>query len=136
LRVIGCRCDKPRENPRRTGYCRRCGNSLGRKWQSTDENMTAFLRRLASLPGVTAEAILHAQQRERAGREEFGFLYLSRNNDAEGQEEAADLVIYPFLSWLNDRRDGVDEIDLDLLDAAHHAALAHAALQRRRLRRE
>lgn len=127
-----CACEHPRENDRRPGYCRRCGVRFNPKWLSSDENLTAFLTRVAQLPEITPAAILHAQRRERAGRKAFGLSYIGRDNDAEGQEEAADGLIYAALSWLNDCRNGTEEIDPDLLDAAHHFAMAHAALERRR----
>jgi len=130
--VSHCRCKHPRENDRRPGNCRKCGVRLDPKWLSSDTTMTAFLTRLAELPGVTAPAIIHAQKRERAGRVEFGLNYLGRDNAAEGREEGADGIIYSALSWLNDRRAGTEDIDPNLLDAAHHFALAHQALERRR----
>ena len=128
----GCYCDRPRLNDRRPGYCRRCGQQIDDRWISSDETMAAFFDQLAGLPGITAAALLHGLNRERAGRKEFGFAYLGRDNPAEGQEEAADGLIYCALDWLNDRRAGTEDVDADLIDAAHHFALAHAALERKR----
>lgn len=126
-----CRCEHPRLNNRRPDYCRCCGVRHLPASISSDETMGEFFARLADLPGITAPALIHAQQRERAGRKEFGLRYLGRNNAAEGCEEAGDGLVYSALEWLNDRRVGIEDIDPDLLDAAHHFALAHAALERR-----
>jgi len=129
--VSHCRCPSPRQNHRRPAFCSQCGVGLDPKWISSDENLAVFLTRLADLPGVTPAGLLHAQTRERAGRVEFGLKYLGRDNIAEGQEEAADGSMYAYLEWLNDRRRGAVSIDPELLTAAHHFSLAHAALERR-----
>jgi hypothetical protein len=102
------------------------------KWISSDETMAEFQTEVAKLPGVTAGLLLDAQRRERAGRGEFGMKYLGRDNIAEAFEEAADFHNYTFFEWLNDRRAGREEIDENLLTAAHHIALAYAALERKR----
>lgn len=94
--------------------------------------MGRFYGPVMALPGVGPGIIVQAQARERDGRGEFGLNYLSRSNPEEGQEEAADGLNYAAFDWLCDRRAGIEEIDPDLLDAAHHFALAHAALERRR----
>jgi hypothetical protein len=130
--MSNCRCQSPRLNDRRAGFCRRCGNRLSPRWLSSDETLAAFQTEVARLPGVTPGILIDSHRRERAGRDEFGLKYLGRDNCAEGLEEAADLLNYAFFQWLNDRRAGVEEIDPDLLDAAHHAALAYAALERKR----
>jgi hypothetical protein len=129
-----CRCETPRENDRRPGYCRRCGKGLNPCWISSDDTLAAFQSEVAKLPGVTPGILIDSHRRERAGRVEFGLKYLGRDNDAEAQEEYADGLIYAHLSRLNDIRNGVNELDPDLLDAAHHAALAYAAIERRRRR--
>jgi hypothetical protein len=130
-----CHCSKPVTRHRSPKSCLRCLGEIEDRWLSSDENTAAFLGRVAALPEVTGPALHHAQKRERAGRETFGFAYLSRDNDREGLEEAADGLIYAALSWLCDRRTGREDIDPDLLDAAHHFALAHAALERRLARK-
>jgi hypothetical protein len=130
--MSNCRCQSPRLNDRRAGFCRRCGQRLNPRWLSSDETLAAFQTEVARLPGVTPGILIDSHRRERAGRDEFGLRYLGRDNCAEGLEEAADLLNYAFFQWLNDRRAGVEEIDPDLLDAAHHAALAYAALERKR----
>jgi hypothetical protein len=121
-------------NDRRPGYCRRCGVAVDPRWISSDETLAAFQTEIAKLPGVTPGILIDSHRRERAGRVEFGLKYLGRDNDAEAQEEYADGLIYAHLSRLNDIRNGVEELDPDLLDAAHHAALAFAAIERRRRR--
>jgi len=126
-----CQCERPRagRNPDFCGYCLIRHNP---RIISTDRHMTEFLTELAKQPGPTAPAIRHAQKRERSGRTEFGLSYIGRDNDLEALEEAGDGIAYAYLSWLNDRRAGTDDIDPNLLDAAHHFAQAHAALERRR----
>jgi hypothetical protein len=96
--------------------------------------MFSFYQQISDFPGVGPHVILAALLRERAGRSQFGLKYLGRDNAAEGQEEAADGVNYCAFEWLNDRRAGTEDIAPDLLIAAHHFALAHAALERRRHR--
>jgi hypothetical protein len=131
-----CRCQSPRLNERRPEYCRTCGVRLNPRWVSSDDTLAAFQTEVARLPGVTPGILIDSHRRERAGRVEFGLRYLGRDNCAEGLEEASDLHNYAFFDWLNDRRSGVEEIDPDLLDAAHHAALAYAALERKRRKRK
>lgn len=126
-----CQCDRPALNERRPEFCRRCGVRHNPLAITSNEAMLEFQTRIASLPGVTAAGLIHAVKREQAGRDQFKLTYLGRDNDAEGMEEFADGLVYPYLSWLNDRRAGRLDIHPDLLDAAHHAALAHAALERR-----
>jgi hypothetical protein len=130
-----CRCERPRLNDRRPGYCRSCGIGLNPKWLSGDETLAEFQKEVARLPGVTPGILIDSHRRERAGRYEFGLRYIGRDNCAEGLEEASDLLNYAFFDWLNDRRAGTEEIDPDLLEAAHHAALAYAALERKRRKR-
>jgi hypothetical protein len=127
-----CRCQSPRLNERRPEYCRTCGVRLDPRWVSNDDTLAEFQTEVANLPGVTPGILIDSHRRERAGRQEFGLKYLSRCNPSEGLEEASDLLNYAFFDWLNDRRAGIEEIDPDLLEAAHHAALAYAALERKR----
>lgn len=130
-----CQCEVPEYHGKiRPGYCR-CGGWINPAWVSSDETFEAFFKQIAALPGVTPSMIEHCRQRERAGREEFGLAYLGRNNPLEGQEEGGDGGNYSFFETLKDIRAGEQEIDPDLLDAAHHFALAHAALDRRRARK-
>ena len=126
-----CQCERPRAG-RNPDFCGRCLVRHDPAVLSTDKSIVAFLTHVAKLPGSPAAAIKHAQKRERAGRTEFGLDYIGRGNAAEGCEEAADGINYAFFEWLNDRRAGTDDIDPNLLDAAHHFAQAHAALERRR----
>ena len=128
-----CQCERPRMG-RNPDFCGRCLIRHDPRVISTDESLAAFQKEVAKLPGVTPGILIDSHRRERAGRREFGLEYLGRDNDAEAQEEYADGFIYAHLSHLNDIRAGATEIDPDLLDAAHHAALAYAALERRRRR--
>ena len=128
-----CSCDRPRDhatvNPGfRDGWCATCGGYLNPDWLSTSQGLNRFLQRA----GADHLAGAHCYSRELAGRAEFGLAYLTRDNPAEGMEEAADGMIYSFLESLKDRRAGEPEVDFDLLDAARHFALAHEALVRRR----
>jgi hypothetical protein len=125
-----CRCPEPAMNERRPDFCRRCGVRHNPRIVSSDRTMAEFFARLADLPGVNPAAMLEARDRELAGRDTFGLKYLARDNVAEGCEEAADGLIYAALEWLKDRRTGEEDMDPALLDAAHHFALAHAALKR------
>ena len=126
-----CKCEKPRENIRRLNYCRRCGKKFDPRILSNDSNLGRFQGEIALLPGVHFGVLVHPLKRERAGRKEFGMQYVGRDNPAEGLEEAADGFNYAYFSWLNDRRFGPDEIDSDLLHAAHYFAMAYAALERK-----
>jgi ATP-dependent RNA circularization protein (DNA/RNA ligase family) len=75
-----------------------------------------------------------AVTRERAGRDEFGFAYLSPNRDniAEAAEELGDFIVYVFLDSLRARREnGGDDEDIDVvLTAASLAAQAFEHLSR------
>jgi hypothetical protein len=105
---------------------------FSREWISSDETMTAFMVQLAELPGVPPGILIDAHRRERVGRTEYGIQYLGRDNCVEAFAEAADGLVYAHFDWLNDVRRGIPEIDADLLDAAHHFALAYAAMERKR----
>ena len=129
-----CRCERPSLNERRPDFCRRCGVKHDPRILSSDETLAEFQTEVAKLPGVTPGILIDSLNRERAGRVEFGLKYLGRDNCAEGLEEAADGFNYAFFDWLNDRRAGAREIDPELLTAAHHFALAYAALERKRRR--
>ena len=129
-----CRCEHPRENDRRPGNCRKCGVRLNPLWLSSDETLAAFQAEVAKLPGVTPGILIDSHRGERAGRGIYGLAYLGRDNCKEGQAEGSDGLNYAYFDWLNDRRGGIEEIDPDLLDAAHHAAGMYAAFERRRRR--
>lgn len=132
-----CACRQPRVSPnsRRNGTCVRCSGRLDPSWVSSDETLAAFLDHLAStIPGWPEAAgsfdafRRQVQARERAGRETFGFAYLSRDNPAEGLEEAADLAIYAYLDTLKALREGEDDELALALTAARKAWEAHEAL--------
>jgi hypothetical protein len=130
--VSHCRCPKPSINERRPDFCRTCGVRHNPRTLSSDDTLAEFQTEVAQFPGVTPGILIDSHRRERAGRREFGLRYLGRANCDEGLEEASDGLNYAFFDWLNDRRAGIEEIDPDLLDAAHHFALAYAALERKR----
>lgn len=105
---------------------------ISHRWTSNDETFAEFFDRLLDLPEVPREFVEQVRQRELAGRETFGNVFLSRANELEGCEEAADLALYAHLAVLRARREGRREhIDLALI-AARHAALAWEALHRLR----
>jgi hypothetical protein len=124
-----CRCPQPRRNDRRPDFCRRCGVRHNPRIVSSDDNIRIFFARLAELPGVNAAALLEARDRV---READGIQHIGRENAADGCQSAADGLIDAAYEWLNDRRTGEEDIDPDLIDAAHHFAQAHAALKRRK----
>lgn len=76
----------------------------------------------------------HCEQREEAGREEFGDAYLYRDNAAEGLEEAADGLNYCHFVVERTRAEGGDVERAQHLAtiAAQHFFLAHQALQQLR----
>lgn len=131
-----CECEAPQDHREfhagfRDGWCRYCGGFLNPDWLTSTEGLQAFLD-AALVDPVTAA---HCHVREQAGRDEFGLAYLSRNNPAEGREEAVDGCNYAYFESLKDRRVGSRDLDFDLLDAARHFALAHQALVRAGARR-
>lgn len=133
---MSCECPVPEPHPNhRYRCCAKCSKVLDPRILDTDDNVAVFYTAIADLPEVPAAAIEHAYQRLVTGRKEFGLEYLSRNNPAEGQEEQADSQNYALFQWLCDRRNGLEEIDPDLLVAAHHSALAHEAFERVRRKR-
>lgn len=123
--IWGCQCTVPVAHTVHDCKCFSCGKFLDPRIVDSDENLAVFRDRLEALPGMPGAALDHACQRELAGRKEFGLQYLSRNNYAEGREEAADGVLYSALAWLEGRREGIEEISPHLLSAARHFALAH-----------
>lgn len=124
-----CRCHQPSVNERRPDFCRRCGVRHNPRILASDDNLREFFARLAELPGVHGAALLDAKGRANAGK---GMAYIGRDNASEGCQSAADGLIDAAYEWLNDRRAGEEDIDPDLIDAAHHFAQAHAALKRRK----
>lgn len=111
---------------------------------SDDETFRTFYTRLAEalfrhdLTGelrVSAEFghfIEQAAARERAGREQFGLSYLTRDNPAEAHEEFADGANYAYFTRERDLQDFGDDPDVMrlALDVALHAFEAHASAQK------
>lgn len=125
-----CRCDYPTNMKIRPGYCSHCSGTLDPSWQTTDETVAEFMDQLADLPGVLPGFIEQCRQRERAGRDEFGYAYVKRSNCDEGIEEFSDACLYAFLHLLRCRREGKRE-QLELaLDISRHAAEGAALFAR------
>lgn len=137
-----CGCERPVRSldPRREGACAKCGLAFDPEWDQSDSNFQAFWERIeSSYPGWRSRWVpnweppdeqqtlrLQTQHRERAGRGQFGYDYLSpqRNNLREAREELADALLYVYLDTLKCKRDGMDpewdvvlEIADDLLSA-------------------
>lgn len=131
-----CACPRPVRSldPRSSG-CASCGGSFGSDWNQTDENFAAFWDRIEASyagwqhplyepPDEQQTLRLQTQHREQAGRGEFGYAYLDRDNIREAREEIADALLYVYLDVLKCRREGQDpewdvvlEIADDLLSA-------------------
>lgn len=120
-----CECNEPREtvNPRRPGTCVKCGKPFDPEWVSSDETFAAFFDRLAESMAVVPPEFetFRAQcaKRERAGRETFGFRYLSRENTTDAYEEACDGANYMLFNALQKVKEGYpgEDIDADLTAA-------------------
>lgn len=128
-----CRVPRPSPNPRSNDACVRCGRELDDAWRTSDETVSEFFDRLANAQVEDLESFrLHCAQRELAGREEFGYVYLSRNNPVEAMEEAADGALYSYFDTLVARREGDDTPERESWAylAASHFARAHYALRR------
>ena len=132
--MISCQCENPKlpVDPRREGWCAHCLRRLDPKWLSESENGDGFFVRLeeALFPGgESPEAFTrfreHCEARHEAGKERFGLDYLTRENEREALEEAADLGNYMYFTLLQSRRAGEEEEWSLALEAAHHAYLAH-----------
>ena len=110
---------------------------------SDDETFRTFYSRLAEalfrydLTGelrVSAEFghfLEQAASRERAGREQFGLAYLTRDNPTEALEEFADGANYAMFTRLRDLEEFGDDPDVMrlALDVALYSFRAHAAAQ-------
>ena len=129
---MSCACPVPREKPHDAGNCRSCGKVIEDRWVSNDRNFAEFFGRLRALPGVDRAFVDQCRSRELAGRDIFGHAFLGRQNADEGSEEAADLALYCYLGLLRARRERRHEQIELALEAAQHAAKAHATLLRLR----
>lgn len=129
-----CACPKPTEhpNPRCSDTCVKCGRALEGDWLATSESMGELHDLLLEGRPIHDYAGFrqHAEAREFAGRTKFGLAYLSKDNCADGLEEAADGGNYSFFEIHKARREGEDpDITALCLDAAYHFAQAHASLR-------
>ena len=116
-----CQCEKPHRssNPRSEGTCAQCGYPFGAEWDQTTANFNAFWERIESSyagwqfplyepPDEQQTLRLQTQHRELAGRKQFGYSYLSRDNLREAREEIADCLMYLYLDTLRCEREGAD----------------------------
>lgn len=142
-----CSCPRPSEHvtPTKKGKCVRCDALLATTWMANATTSNDFWTALEAgmFPGEPPEwfeAFKHlAVSREQAGRDTFGFAYLSpeRDNLAEAAEEIADFAVYMLLESLKQRRmnDGEDA-DFDVvLTSVSLVARAFEQLQRLRAKR-
>lgn len=136
-----CECLPPRPYPapHKRHTCVRCLGEIRREWTSNDTNLSAFFDRLAEaapdFPLWMERVREQCIARERAGRDRFGFEYLTRDNATEATEEAADGLLYMYLDALKARRDGEDDHSDVALTAAYHFAQAHRYSQMLREKR-
>lgn len=134
-----CPCPRPWPSAKDVETCRACGLWINPAWSSSDQSVKAFYdaleRTVPSWPTVPQwlkDFRLHAEARERAGRPIFGQAALSRDNVADGHEEAADGANYAMYETLVAIRSGND-VELDLaLSAAKHFAEAYNDLTKLR----
>jgi hypothetical protein len=116
-------------------------------WVVNDKTHNAFLDRVEDAlaakegwpPDERPAAWLYfrhlALERERAGRENFGFSYLDRDNIVAGVEENSDGINYTYFDTMQALREGYSP-DYDLvLTAAYHDYMAYRARLHIRARR-
>jgi hypothetical protein len=135
---VGCHCPEPIQatDLRRAGVCLKCCLPIDSEALSSDETIRAFFERFAAtFPGSPPESFQgfrrQCEERERAGRKDFGLAYLSRDNLAEACEEESDSAIYLFLDTLRHRREAGSDDDLDLvLTTVWHSFKAHEGARR------
>lgn len=131
---MSCPCPRPlmTPNPRCAGNCVKCGKRIEGDWVVTTESMdTLHALLVEGRPIPDYETFrAHAAAREYAGRQKFGYQYLSRDNAADGLEEAADGANYAFFELHKMHRTEYDQDSAALLlDAAYHFAQAHHSLR-------
>jgi hypothetical protein len=100
-----------------------------------ETTFTSLLTQLSRCPGVSDEVLDQCQDRYDAGITTFISpdgqpAYLTRDNAAEGMEEAADGINYAVMESLRRAANGQEDKRDLALSAAHHFALAHWALMR------
>lgn len=112
-----CRCRKPlvTADPRHKNICGRCAHPIKGPGISTDETAREFFDRLeAGIFPIRTPAkerrSFHAirklaEDRERAGRDEFGVDYLSHDWLGNVSEEIADVLVYLYLRDLRTVRE-------------------------------
>lgn len=144
MKVCSCRLPIESVNPRKEGFCAACALRL----PPGSDQLGPFLDRLAdAIPGAVnpktgkpsatwAAFRKSCEERERVGRERFGFAFYRRNNIREASEEAWDGANYAaFDHIVQTHREGEDgDVDLALTAAAKFfeafEALAHLRAKR------
>jgi hypothetical protein len=134
---VDCRCQVPLQSgdPRRLGFCSRCGRRINPEWTSNDATFADFFDGLekSMFPGLTPDWFTRfrnqCQRRERAGRPLYGNRFLGKNNPEDAMEEACDGALYAMLDTLRHLRDHGDDDDFDAaLRAAARFAQAYREL--------
>jgi hypothetical protein len=126
----GCKVPRPSPDPRRTHVCLYCAKPIPAEaeWAVNDVTHNAYLdrieRTLAATPGAGWEdgepprEWLYFRnlclERERDGRERFGYAYLGRDNIQAGIEEDSDSENYNWFDVLQALKRG-EEVEWDLV---------------------
>jgi hypothetical protein len=95
---------------------------------SDSETFDSLLDQLARCPSVSPSFIDLCRNRQRSGIDEFGDAYLTRDNIAEGLEEACDGANYAIFETMRRAHVGKDDKVALALEAAHHFAIAYSTL--------
>lgn len=139
-RECDCKQPEPHVKPGKQNWCVKCGGYLADHWRSSNANVAQFFNRLSdcqNVEGTFPAFRAQCERRELAGRSTFRYKYLSRDNIADGFEEACDLALYPYLDALKAQREGLGDEDIDLcLQVAFYAAMAYDTLARLRAKRD
>lgn len=101
---------------------------ISQDWTTTDHNFADFFYHLRRV-GASPDFVDHCRKREAEGRKNHEHRFAGTDNPRKGQEQAADLAIYAWLTTLRERREGRREQTEIALSIAHHAAQAWQALE-------
>lgn len=122
----GCTCNTPRpsSDPRKLTDCVVCGRYVRPEWSSSQ--IGAMIDRLKDIPEVQTSRVFQGLRdlcvrREEAGRDQFGFRFLGRNNEQDVREEIADGINYQLFGTIRRRREGKEPYDEMALTGAFHA---------------
>ena len=140
LRICPCPHPEPHVKPGREDFCVKCDGHLDPRWTCNADNTRAFLQLLDKANTNIAKDTLvrfeaEVLRRQKDGEPIFRQSFLSRDNVAEGEEEALDLALYAILELLVERRAGKRETTDLALSVAYHAAKAYEYLEMWRTRR-